>query len=97
MTVTLDLKADEARVLQEIARSAETTIEAVLHALIAQVSASYSLPPRRAEAESAAESAEAESAEAESAEAESAEAERRREQEEVEANIRRWHAERAAL
>lgn len=80
MTVTLELKADEVRVLQEIARTAGTTVEAVLHALIAQVSPSQS--------------AEAAEAPAETAEAV---AERRREQEEVEANVRRWHEEQAAL
>lgn len=79
MTVTLDLTEDEVHVLQEIAQKAETTVEAVLHALIAQVSLSSH--------------AEAEDTEAEDTEAVT---ERRREQEEVEANIRRWHEERAA-
>lgn len=77
MKVTLELKADEARVLQEIARTAGTTVEAVLHALIVQVS-----PPQSAEA---------------AAEDPDAVAERRREQEEVEANVRRWHEEQATL
>ncbi len=80
MTVTLDLNADEAQALEEMARTAGTTMEVVLHALVAQAS-----PSRRAEAERAQDPADT---------AEAA-AERRREQEEVEANIQRWHQERA--
>ncbi len=87
MTVTLELRADEARVLQGMAQTAGMTMEAVLHALIAQAS-----PSRRAEVESAEPPAENAQAVAQNAEAV---AERRREQEEVEANIRRWHEERA--
>ena len=81
MTVTLDLRADEAAVLQEMAQTAGTTIEAVLHALIAQLSSR---------------TAEAGGAEAPPEETAEAAAERRREQEEVEANIRRWHEEQGA-
>lgn len=79
--MTLDLSAEEVRVLQETAQAAGTTMESVLHALIAQLSS---------------ESAEAERTEAPPAASEAV-AERRQEQEEVEANIRRWHEDRAAL
>ena len=89
MTITLELRADEADVLQEMAQTAETTIEAVLHTLIAQVPLS-----RRAEDGGAEAPTETSEAVTETAEAV---AERRREQEEVEANIRRWHEERTVL
>ena len=75
MTVTLELSADEARVLQEIACAAGVRVETVLHGLIAQA-----VPPGR---------------DAPPADPEVL-AEQKREQEEVEANIRRWHEERAA-
>lgn len=78
MTVTLELSADEARVLQEMARAAGVSVDTVLHGLIAQIS----LPHRKAPP-SAAPPADPEAAD-----------EQKREQEEVEANVRRWHEER---
>ena len=90
MTVTLELKADEVQALQEMAQAAEMTVEAVLHALIAQVPLS-----RRAE-DGGAEAPAAITAEAVTETAEAV-AERLREQEEIEANIRRWREERSAL
>ena len=81
MTITLKLSADEARTLQELACAAGVSMETVLHGLIAQVS-----PP-------AASSASAPIPDALDLEAL---AEQQREQEEVEANIQRWHQERQA-
>ena len=80
MTVALQLSSDEAHVLQEVAQDTGTTMDAVLQALIAQVSPRPEVIAGTAEAP------------ADTAEAQ---AERRREQEEVEANIRRWHEEQA--
>ena len=74
MTIMLELNAEEAAALQEIAEATGVTVEAVLHGLIAQV-----LPPAKPEQREAEDLEE--------------DAERRREQEEVEANIKRWHAE----
>lgn len=51
MTVTLELSAGEARVLQEIARAAGVRVETVLHGLIAQVSPPPAAPPADLEAE----------------------------------------------
>lgn len=78
MTVTLELSAGEAQVLQEIAEAAGVRIEVVLHGLISELS-------RPGEERQAVEAPAGEPDEA---------AERHREQAEVEANIKRWHQER---
>ena len=75
MTITLELSAEEERVLRLTAQAAGADIPAVLHGLIAQL-----LPPEPAAAPEPGGDPDL--------------AERRREQEEVEANIRRWHEDR---
>lgn len=82
MRVTLELSADEARVLQEISEAAGVTVDAVLHGLIAQVSGL-----ERTAAQAAVPPADLEALNPEAL------AEQKREQEEVEANIKRWHQE----
>ena len=79
MTITLNLNAEEERVLRLTAEAAGADIPAVLHGLIAQL-----LPPEPATA-----------APEPGGDPESS-AERRREQEEVAANIKRWHEERGS-
>ncbi len=77
MTVTLELSAEEAALLEAAAGAAGATREAVLRALIRQLGAGG---PEDAQA---------------AVREETDPEERRREQAEVEANIKRWHAERA--
>ncbi len=86
MIVTLELTTDEACVLQEIAQAAGATVEAVLHMLIAQVSPAGQADVGCGEAD-----------DREAPTDDEAVTEKRREQEEVEANIRRWHEERAPV
>ena len=84
MTVTLELNVEEAEALRRTAEAAGVEVDAVLHQLIALLApeAAGNAPARR-------EPSEASGAAEEAAE----DAERRREQEEMQANIRRWHAE----
>ena len=78
MTVTLELSAEEAALLEAAAGAAGATREAVLRALIRQLAGAGG--PEDAQA---------------AVPEETDPEERRREQAEVEANIKRWHAERA--
>ena len=94
MVVALKLNAEEVQALHRTAEAAGVDIDAVLHQLIALLApeAIENAPARREPSEM--DSAEGAAGEgAAGAEAAEEEAERRREQEEMQANIRRWHAE----
>ena len=83
MKVTLELSDAEAHALRPLAEAAGVTIETVLHHLIAQLGPPVvSEKPEGVTADRFEDSAEED-------------AERRREQAEMQANIKRWHAEQA--
>ena len=85
MKVTLTLSEAEVHALRPLAEEAGVTVETVLHHLIAQLG-----PPVVWEKpDSVDEDYPKDRAEED--------AERRREQEEMQANIKRWHAEQASL
>ena len=90
MRVTLELSADEARVLQKISEAAGVTVDAVLHGLIGQVSAQERTAAQAAGPPAAPEALDPEALDPEAL------ADQKREQEEVEANIKRWHREQKA-
>ena len=110
MRVTLELSADEARVLQKISEAAGVTVDAVLHGLIGQVSAQERTAAQAAGPPAAPEALDPEALDPEALDPEALDpealdpealdpealADQKRDQEEVEANIKRWHREQKA-
>jgi len=83
MTIRLELSTEEQAALAAVAEAAGVSVETVLHGLVAQLSV-----PGGAEVPKETPAPVAEPGAAE---------EERREQEEVEANIKRWHQERQQI
>ena len=83
MIVTLELSKEEVQTLRPLADAAGVDLETVLHQMIALLPPVASEKPQGFHEDSAEQKIEED-------------AERRREQEEMQANIKRWHAEKEA-